>query len=583
MPLWTGWPATRTPGIATTVRQQTRMCTAMRLMATLLLVTPVAGWLGAPLTALRSRAAAASGHRRSHPVLAELDGAEVLGAAALAAANVGGASVLLKRMRDEDRKPALASGRVEAVEDRGTDDGSDEGVDAAVIVVGAGAAGIGFAITLTKTFGLDPSRVLLVEKGDGVGTSFRQWPEEMRFISPSFNSEGWTNSFDLNSVAHGSSPAYELHAQHPSGSQYADYLDDLCGIVQLKKRVKRRCEVLRVEKGPDGAFDVRVRSRKADGAEREDTLRSRYVVWAAGEFQYPREGGDCVGGAELCLHNSRVSSWASLDGDERVVIGGYESGVDAAVNLAKAGKQATVLASTATWNVQTVDPSSELAPYTADRLREVTAEGFSPSPKLLAPLRVQRVERAPEGGFNVVAAWKAADNPLPLPDGLRKPFVTRAESTARWLAEQEGGDAAPFASLGTITPPGAEGSEVVVHTAQPPVLCTGFEGSVASVARNLFAFADEADEAKGCLCGAAMLTDDDESTAVPGVFLVGPSVSHGDLSFCFVYKFRQRFGIVADKICRGLGRDTAAAVAECRKTNMYLDDLSCCVGSCGTC
>mmetsp|Transcript_35707 Transcript_35707/g.114303 ORF Transcript_35707/g.114303 Transcript_35707/m.114303 type:complete len:184 (+) Transcript_35707:1493-2044(+) len=183
-----------------------------------------------------------------------------------------------------------------------------------------------------------------------------------------------------------------------------------------------------------------------------------------------------------------------------------------------------------------------------------------------------------------MCCWsQAADNPLPLPDGLRKPFVTRAESTARWLAEQEGGDAAPFASLGTITPPGAEGSEVVVHTAQPPVLCTGFEGSVASVARNLFAFADEADEAKGCLCGAAMLTDDDESTAVPGVFLVGPSVSHGDLSFCFVYKFRQRFGIVADKICRGLGRDTAAAVAECRKTNMYLDDLSCCVGSCGTC
>ena len=47
------------------------------------------------------------------------------------------------------------------------------------------------------------------------------------------------------------------------------------------------------------------------------------------------------------------------------------SGVDAAVNLAKAGKQATVLASTATWNVQTVDPSSELAQCTTGRLREV--------------------------------------------------------------------------------------------------------------------------------------------------------------------------------------------------------------------
>ena len=33
-----------------------------------------------------------------------------------------------------------------------------------------------------------------------MGTSFRSWPEEMRFISPSFNQQGWTSSFDLNSV-----------------------------------------------------------------------------------------------------------------------------------------------------------------------------------------------------------------------------------------------------------------------------------------------------------------------------------------------------------------------------------------------
>ena len=45
--------------------------------------------------------------------------------------------------------------------------------------------------------------------------------------------------------------------------------------------------------------------------------------------------------------------------------------MDAAVNLAKAGKQTTVLGSTATWNVQTPDPSTELAPYTTARLREV--------------------------------------------------------------------------------------------------------------------------------------------------------------------------------------------------------------------
>ena len=234
----------------------------------------------------------------------------------------------------------------------------------------------------------------------------------------------------------------------------------------------------------------------------------------------------------------------------------YESGVDAAINLAKAGKQSTVLASTATWNVMTPDPSTELAPYTAERLREVTAAGFSPSPKLLAPLRVQRVERAEGGGFNVFAVWKAAEAPPP-PWSLRKPFA------------------------GTGTLAGAEGSELLVHTAQPPVLCTGFEGSVASVARNLFDMADASEDAQGCLAGAPLLTDEDESTKVPGVFLVGPSVVHGDLSFCFVYKFRQRFGIVADAVCRRLGRDTKSAVDSLRQTNMFLDDLKCCKGTCG--
>ena len=105
--------------------------------------------------------------------------------------------------------------------------GSRSDTDADVVIVGAGAAGIGQAVSLIHTFGLDASRVKILERGEAIGTSFRQWPEEMRFISPSFNQAGWTNSFDLNSVAHGSSPAFSLHAQHPTGKQYADYLDEL--------------------------------------------------------------------------------------------------------------------------------------------------------------------------------------------------------------------------------------------------------------------------------------------------------------------------------------------------------------------
>merc|ERR1719258_680445 len=68
----------------------------------------------------------------------------------------------------------------------------------------------------------------------------------------------------------------------------------------------------------------------------------------------------------------------------------------------------------------------------------------------------------------------------------------------------------------------------------------------------------------GCAEGSPLLTLQDESTKTPGLFLVGPAVRHGELSFCFVYKFRQRFGVVADAIARGLGRDTTKAVESCR-------------------
>ena len=34
------------------------------------------------------------------------------------------------------------------------------------------------------------------------------------------------------------------------------------------------------------------------------------------------------------------------------------------------------------------------------------------------------------------------------------------------------------------------------------------------------------------------------------LFLVGPQVKHGSALFCFIYKYRQRFAIVAEKLKR---------------------------------
>ena len=453
-----------------------------------------------------------------------------------------------------------------------------------VIIVGAGAAGVGVALMLTQTFGLDASRVLLLERGETVGESFRRWPAEMRFISPSFNQQGWTSSFDLNSIAHGTSPAYSLHAEHPTGTQYAEYLTALSSAAELNVRHNTEvCALTPLTSKVDelGTSGFEVRLRPAGGGGEEKRLRARYVIWAAGEFQFPR-GAGALPGSELCLHNSQVRSWRELPGDDFVIIGGYESGVDAAVNLAAAGKRSTVVASTPFWEVATPDPSTELAPYTAARLRAATAASCATPPRLLAPLRataVEAVDAAKGGGFVVRAAWAAAPK-LPPKNPLRVPAIT----------EGSGADAvdAPPPSNGELTEEGwvedspmapVVGSEIELRTPVPPVLANGFDGSAASgVVRDLFAWPKDA---KGCAEGAPLLTLQDESTATPGLFLAGPSVRHGELSFCFVYKFRQRFGVVADAICKGLGRDTTKAVEQCRKMNMFLDDFSCCKSACG--
>ena len=85
-------------------------------------------------------------------------------------------------------------------------------------MVGSGAEGIGTTIMLNQSFGLDVERVMILERGSEVGKIFPKCPAEMKFISPSFNQQGWTESFDLNAVTYGKSPAFSFHTEHPSGN-----------------------------------------------------------------------------------------------------------------------------------------------------------------------------------------------------------------------------------------------------------------------------------------------------------------------------------------------------------------------------
>ena len=113
----------------------------------------------------------------------------------------------------------------------------------------------------------------------------------------------------------------------------------------------------------------------------------------------------------------------------------------------------------------------------------------------------------------------------------------------------------------------------VFNSVSKPIFAGGFEGSHKFVS-HLF---DKRED------GFPLLNERDESTVVPGMFLSGPSVRHDGHIFCFIFKYRQRFAIVAQAIASSLDIPTDEFVEAYRGWGMYLDDLSCCGQECLTC
>ena len=99
----------------------------------------------------------------------------------------------------------------------------------------------------------------------------------MRFITPSFptNSVGMV---DINSVALGTSPAYGLQVEHPTGLAFASYLGAVVDAYDLP--VLEQIDVKSINK--EGAVSPRDKCKD---------LKAKHVVWAAGDFQYPNLNG----------------------------------------------------------------------------------------------------------------------------------------------------------------------------------------------------------------------------------------------------------------------------------------------------
>ncbi|WP_067516206.1 NAD(P)/FAD-dependent oxidoreductase [Endozoicomonas ascidiicola] len=224
--------------------------------------------------------------------------------------------------------------------------------DVKVAIVGAGPAGLGCAVLL-KQMGIATDDMVVCESNK-IGSSFTAWPKEMRMITPSFPSNGYHQT-DLNAITPDTSPAFSLGKEHPSGKEYAHYLRSVAEHYDVS--VLESTKVTEVKQQNKDCFLLQIESG--------EIIKTRYLIWAGGEFSSPRL--NTFRGSDLCLHNSQVKSWDDCEAEDYVVIGSYESGVDAAFNLASRGKYVTLL-NTGHDKQETYDPSRVLSPYTAERL-----------------------------------------------------------------------------------------------------------------------------------------------------------------------------------------------------------------------
>lgn len=362
-----------------------------------------------------------------------------------------------------------------------------------VLIVGGGAAGIGVTVAL-KHAGLE--NILILEQ-DKIGASFSAWPEETRFLTPSFptNSMGM---LDLNSIAIGTSPAFSLRSEHPKGKHFALHLQEIAKFLELP--IREHTTVLRVTKiGDQFVIDTE-----------EDTLRARHVIWAAGEFKYPRLYGFI--GSELCAHTSMIKRFADLKGNDFIIIGGYESGIDAAYHLASRGLNVHLFDRESPWTAETSDPSIAISTYSDERMR---ASFFK--------------------------------NHVTLHPNTPVSKVSKIDDMYEIVTEDED----------------------IFTTSAQPILASGFVGSH-RLLKHMFEYRPD---------GFPLLTENDESTLVPGLFLSGPAVRQDNHVFCFIFKFRMRFAVVAKAIATSLGLP-AEDLEVYRNWGMYLDDLSCCGEEC---
>ena len=365
-----------------------------------------------------------------------------------------------------------------------------------VLIVGAGPAGLGVSLALKKA-GVTEQIVLDARE---VGAAFRSWTSGMALLTPSF----FSNSFgltDLNSIDPDTSPADFLNTQHPDGPSYANYLEAIVQHFQLP--VETGVKVTSVTKTSSN-FSVETS---------QGLITTDFIVWAAGQFFHPRDRD--FPGSLHALHNSAIKDWQELEGDSFTIIGGYESGVDAALNLINHGKKVRLISRGEPWASDHPDPSRSLSPRTLDRLREI----------LKTPRKAESLE------FVKNTTIKSIES-----------------SSGFWTLRDQ--------------------DDIPIATTTRPILANGFHSGLDLVS-DLFDYDENS---------LPVFTEEaDESSITRGLFYSGPSLVHRNALFCFIYKFRARFGVIAAEIARRLDLPNIEEnLQSYAKAGFMNTDLDCC-------
>ncbi|HFJ4776772.1 TPA: NAD(P)-binding domain-containing protein [Staphylococcus aureus] len=178
-----------------------------------------------------------------------------------------------------------------------------------VAIIGAGAAGIGMAITL-KDFGI--TDVIILEKGT-VGHSFKHWPKSTRTITPSFTSNGFGMP-DMNAISMDTSPAFTFNEEHISGETYAEYLQVVANHYELNIFENTVVTNISVD---DAYYTI---------ATTTETYHADYIFVATGDYNFPKKP------FKYGIHYSEIEDFDNFNKGQYVVIGGNESGFDATKN-----------------------------------------------------------------------------------------------------------------------------------------------------------------------------------------------------------------------------------------------------------